>query len=126
MLREQPPVFRVDHLQAQRSAAHLPEAAHARAAREVRLLAGGEMEEAQRQHSRAVGDAAEELAAAAVGDLGELHLPFHRRACAGLERADVCKLGAVLVAQRQEEQQVRQARDAEPLQARGERGAHPA
>src|SRR5205807_1682929 len=68
------PVLRVHHLEAERAAAHLAEAAQPRAAREPLLLAGREVEEPQRQHPRAVGDAREELAAAAVGDLGELDL----------------------------------------------------
>ena len=44
------------------------------------LLARREMEEAQRELTRAVGDAAEELAASTVSHFGELDLPFHRRA----------------------------------------------
>ena len=102
-------VLRVHDLQPERAAAHFAEAAQARAAREVVLLAGGEVEEAQRQHARAVGDAAQQLAAAAVGDLGELHLPLDRRARAGHQRADRHDVRAVLVAQRQHEQQVRDA-----------------
>ena len=90
------------------------------------LLAGGEVKEPQGEHAGAVGDAAQELAPAAVGDLGELHFPFHRRPHAGAERPHGRHPRAVLVAQRQHEQQVADARHAEARQARGERRPHPA
>ena len=67
-----------------------------------------------------------ELAAAAEDDLGELHLALDRGARAGLERADRRQVRAVLVAQRQQEQQVLGAPHPETLEARGERGADPA
>ena len=70
----------------------------------------GEIEEAQRQQPGAVGDAAQQLPAAAIGDFGELDLAFdHRARC----RATSAPIGddarAILVAQRQHEQQVRDA-----------------
>ena len=52
------------------------------------LLREREIEEAQREEARAVGDAAQQLPAPAVGDLGELHLAFDRGAHAGRERAE--------------------------------------
>ena len=51
----EPAVLRMHDLEAEGSAAHFPEAAQARAAGEIVLLAGGEIEESQRQHPRAVG-----------------------------------------------------------------------
>ena len=119
-------VFRVHHLQAERPAPHFTEAAQPRAARELLLLAGGKIEEAQRQQAGAVGDARQQLAPPAVSDLGELDLPFDRRARAGDERADPLQPRAVLVAQRQQEQQVRHVRHAELRQPRGECRAHAA
>ena len=114
------------HLEAERAAAHLAEAAQPRAAREPLLLAGREVEEPQRQHPRAVGDAREELAAAAVGDLGELDLALDRGTRSALERADGGELRAILVTQRQHEQQIRHAPDGKTRQALGERRAHAA
>ena len=119
-------VFRVHHLEPECAAAYLAEAAQPRAARQALLLRGREMEEPQGQHPRAVGDPAQELAAAAVGDLGELDFPFHRRPHARAERPHGRHPRAVLVAQRQHEQQVGNACHAEARQARGERSAHPA
>src|SRR5262249_49496076 len=122
----EPPVLGMHHLEAERPAAHLAEAAQTRAAGEVRLLARGGIEEAQGEHPRAVGDAREQLPAAAVGDLGQLDLALDGGARADLERAEWRDARAVLVAQRQEEQQVRDARDAETREALGECRADPA
>ena len=69
----------MNDLQPERTAAHFAEAAHARAAREPGLLRAREIEEAQRQRSGAVGDAAQQLAPAPVRDLGELDLAFDHR-----------------------------------------------
>ncbi len=117
-------VLRVHHLEPERAAAHLAEAAQPRAAREALLLARREIEEAQREHPRAVGDAREELAAAAVDDLGELHLAFHRGAGPRGERAERRHVRAVLVAQRQQEKEVLDPPHPEVRQALRERGAH--
>ena len=68
------PVLRVHDLEAARAEARFAEAAQAGAARQRRLLRGREMEEAQRQEARAVGDPAEQGAALAEHDLGELDL----------------------------------------------------
>jgi hypothetical protein len=70
------------------------------------------MEKPQRQHPRAIGDAAQQLATAAVGDLRELDFPFDRGARAGKQRADGRDLRAVFVAQRQQEQQIGDPRHA--------------
>ena len=113
-------------LEAQRSAAHFAETANARAARQVGLLRAREIEEAQRQRAGAVGDAAQELAAAAIRHLGELDFAFDHGATAGPHAADLGNLRAVLVARRQHEQQVLHLRDAELRELLGERRAYAA
>ena len=64
------------------------------------------MKEAQRQRARAVADPAQQLAPAAKRDFGELHFAFDDRALADAQRADRHDARAVLVAQRQQEQQI--------------------
>ena len=125
-LLEHAPVFRVNDLQAEGPAPYLSEAAQARAAREPLLLRRREVEEAQRQESGAVRDPTQQLPPLAIRHLGELDLPFHGRARAGGQRADRPHAGAVLVAQRQHEEQVLDLCDAETLQAFGECRADPA
>ena len=90
------------------------------------LLARGKMEKAQCQHPRAIGDAAQQLAAATVGDLRELDFPFDRGARAGEQRADKRDLRAVFVAQRQQEQEIGDPCHAELRQTLREGGADPA
>ena len=123
---EHPAVLGVHHLEAERPAAHLAEAADARAAREALLLGGAEMEEPQRQEPRAVGDAAQQLTPPAEHHFGELHLALDDGARAGDETADRQHAGAVLVAGRQHEQQVLHLLDTEHREPRGERLAHAA
>ena len=81
------------------------------------------MKEAQRQRARAVGDAAQQLSAAAERHLGELHLALDDGALANAQRADRRDAGAILVAQRQQEQQILDRADAELRELR--RRAHP-
>jgi hypothetical protein len=99
-------VLRMHHLQPLRAAAHLAEAAQLRAAREAFLLGAREVEEAQRQEARAVGDAHQQRAAAAEHHVGELHLALDHGARAGHQRADGGDPRAVLVAVRQQEQRI--------------------
>jgi hypothetical protein len=99
-------VLRMHHLQPLRAAAHLAEAAQARAARELLLLGAREMEEAQREEAGAVGELHQQRAAAAVHHVSELHLAFHHRAHARQQRAHGRDPGAVLVAVRQQEERV--------------------
>ena len=69
-------------------------------------LLSREVKESQREQARAVGDAAQQLAAAAKGDLGEQHLALDRGALPGAQFAHRHDAGAVLVAQRQQKQQI--------------------
>ena len=108
------------HLKAQRPAANLAEAAHTRAAGEALLLREREIKEAQREKARAIADARQQLAAFAEGDFGELHLALHCGAHAGSERAERRELGAILIAQRQHEQEILHLRHAEARQTLGE------
>src|SRR6185436_14445944 len=96
----------MDDLQAQRTAPHFAETANARTARQIGLLRAREIEEAQRQRARAIGDAAQKLAAAAIGHFGELDFTLDQRAQAGPHAADLGYLRPVLVTRRQYEQQI--------------------
>ncbi len=116
-------ILRMHHLDSKGAAANLPEAAHARAAREALLLGEREIEEAQREKAGAVADARDQLTAFAVRDLGEVHLALNRRAHTGDERAERRDLGAILVTQRQDKEQILHLRDAEARQTLGERSA---
>ena len=116
-------ILRMHHLDSEGSAAHLPKAAHARAARKALLLRKREIEEAQREKAGAVADARDHLTAFAVRDFGEEHLALDRRAHAGDERAERRELRAILVAQRQDKQQILHLRDSEALETLGERSA---
>ncbi len=64
------------------------------------------MEETQRQLTRTVADANQEIAPAAIDRFGQQHLALDEAAIADDQRADVHALGAILIAQRQQEQQV--------------------
>ena len=118
-------VLRMHHFKTQRSAANLAKAAYARTACQALLLREREIEEAQREKAGAIADARNQLTAFAVGDLGEIHLAFDRGARTGGERAEGRNLGAILVAQRQDKEQILHLRDAEARQTLGERRADP-
>ncbi len=120
------PVFRVHELEARRRAADLAEAAQPHAARERLALLRAEMKEPQRQEAGAVGDPREELAPAAEHDFGQLDLALDRGALACAQFAERHRARAVLVAQRQEKQQVLDRLDAERTEPLRERGAHAA
>ena len=64
------------------------------------------MEEAQCELSAAVADADEQVAPAAIRDLGQQYFAADQAAVSRFERADAHELRAVFVAQRQQEQQV--------------------
>ena len=90
----------------ERTAPHLAVAAQPRAARQAFALGIGEIKEPQGQRPGAIGQAHQQRAAAAEHDLGQQHLAFDHGAHAGLQRADRHHAGAILVAQRQHEQDV--------------------
>jgi hypothetical protein len=115
----------VHDLQALRSAPHFAEATDARPRLSALLLLGREVEESQRQEARAVADPAQHLPAPAQRDLGELHLALHRGALSGAQLAERYHAGPVLVAQRQQEQQVLHGLDAERAQPLGQRAPTP-
>src|ERR1700720_1737237 len=101
-----PSIFRMHEFQSLGSAARLAEATNARAARQAVLLLHREIKETQRQKSRAVGDFTKHLAASAKCDLGEQHLTLDRSALPGAKLAQGHDARAILVAQRQQEQQI--------------------
>ena len=119
-------IFRMHHLQAFRTAANLAEAADARAARQPQLLLSREVEEPQRQRSRAVADSAQQLAPAAKRDLREQDLTLDRRALPGAQFPQWHDAGAILIAQGQQEQQILRGLHAECAEPLGERAADPA
>src|SRR6185436_3535486 len=108
-------------LEPERPATHFAEATDARAAREVRLLGRGEIEEAQRQRPGAVGDAAQQLPAPTIDDFRELDFTFDDHAHAVAHAADGRDLRAILVTRRQYEQQILDLGDPELRELVGER-----
>ena len=81
------------------------------------------MKEAQRQLAGAVADAHQQITPAAIGNFGEQNLAADKAARPGDERTDAHELRAILVAQRQQEQQVLDALQAELLELLGQRRA---
>ena len=114
-------VFGVDNFGPVLAAAHLAEAAKPRAAHELLLLRAAEMEEAQRQESRAVGEAHEQRAAPAEHDFRQLDRAFNRGARARPQRADRHDVSAILVSCRQPEEEVGDGLDAELRESLRER-----
>ncbi len=110
-------------LEADRAAADFAEAAQARAPGKLLLLRAAEMEKTQRQESGAVGQAHEQRASPPEHDFREFDLAFDRGARARDERADRQDARAVLVTVGQQEQEVRDGRDAFLREARRERRA---
>ena len=109
-------VLRMHHLESRGPAAHFAEAADADAAGEALALSCREVKESQRQKPRAVGDSRQHLTAAAKSDLREQHFAFDHGARALGDLAERDHSGPVLIAQRQEEQEVLRGFDAERAQ----------
>ncbi len=116
-------IFRMHDLQSARPAPRLAEAADPHAARQPSFLLGAEIKEPQRQKSGAIGDAAQKLAPAAVDRLAQQHFAFYRRALAGLQFTQRHDARTVLVAHRQQKQQVLDRLDSEGAEPLRERGA---
>ena len=83
---------------------------------ELLQLARVEVEETQLEHAGAVLDVAHELAPRAVLDGGVDHLAFHQHRHARRRRVDRVERGLVVVAQRQVQDEIELARDAELLE----------
>ena len=116
-------VFRMHDLQPERPAAHFAVAAQPRAARQPGALRVREMKEAQRQRAAAVAEPHQQLPATAEYHFRQQHFAFDHRAPAGLQRADRHDPRAILIAQRQYEQQVIGIVHAQARQAAGKRRA---
>jgi len=114
---------RVDDLAAEEAAAHLAEHTQPRARLQHLLLRRIEIQKAQHEQPRGVAHFGDELAARAVGDLGRYHLDFELGGDAGQGIADRRQPRFVLVAQRQVEDQVGFAPDAEPAEFFGDGSA---
>jgi hypothetical protein len=95
---------------------NLTEASYPLATRQPVLLCCRELEEAQGQKARSIGDPAQELTPATVGDLRELDLTFHRGSHTWKERADLPYPRTIFIAQGQNEQKILNLRDAQALQ----------
>ncbi len=117
------PVLGMNDLEPDGSAADLAEAAQASAARELLLLGASEVEEPERQESRAVGQPHKQRAAPAKDDFGELDFALDRDAHLRSQRADRHDMRTVLVAVGQQEQEIGDSLDAEFCKAAGERRA---
>ena len=109
-------------LEAAGAEAGFTEAAQPLAAHELRLLRAGEMKEAQRDETRAVGNAHQQRAAPPEHDFRQLDLAFDDGTVAVAQRADRDHARAVFVTQRQVKQHVLHRVQAELRQQFGERG----
>jgi hypothetical protein len=96
----------VNHLEAGRAATHFTEAGHMHAVLKLSLLLTREMKKAKCELAAAVAYPNEQVASSAVGRFSKQDLATYETASAGNERADLYELRTVLVAQRQQEQQV--------------------
>ncbi len=112
-------VLRVNHFETGAAGAHLPETADVSACLELGVLLPGEMKKTQRELAAAVCDSNQQVAAPAVRRFRQQDFTADQAALPGLQGTDANELGAVLVAQRQEEQQVLDAVQVEPLQLPG-------
>ena len=122
--RIDPPVLRMDELEARRCASRFAITAHPRATGERRLLCPREMEEPERQETRAVSDPAQQLAPASKQHLGQQYLTLDRCALAGAQFPERHQPRPILVAQWQQKQQIFSALDAEDREPQRERLAH--
>jgi hypothetical protein len=104
------------HLETRRSGAHVPIDADRHAGTKLRLLLPGKVEEAQRDLAGSVTEAHQETAASAIDGFGEQNLATRQAAHPGRQHAQSKKLGAVLVAQGQEEQEILDAMYVEPFE----------
>ena len=112
--------LRMDDLEAEVALAHLAEHAHAPARRERLLLARIEVEEAQHElraraaHGVFVLEQADELTSRPVLDVGVDDGPFGLLLCAGAQLGERHEARVILVAQRQVQDEVLVADEAEP------------
>src|SRR5688500_14255477 len=111
-------------LETERAASNLAVATQPHATCEPLLLSGGEVKEAQRERTGTIAEPTQQLSATAKRNFGELYLAFDDRAITRAQRAHRHDPGAVLVAQRQKEQQILNRRNTELLEARSQRLAH--
>ncbi len=116
--------LRMHHLQPHRAPAHFAETTQLGATRQHLLLAGIEMKEAQGDEAGTVGQAREQHAPASELHLGQLHGAHDDRFAAGPQGADGRDPGAILVAQGQMEQQIRDLTDPQLRQLLGHARSH--
>ena len=109
----------MNHLETGRPGAHFAIATQARAANHALLLRAREVEKTQGNDTGAIREAAQQRAAPAERDLSELDRAFDERLLARDQAAERPNRRSVLVALRQQAEQVRDSLDAEPSEARG-------
>ena len=97
---------RMNHLAAEEAALHFAEGAHRRPLGHRGGLAGIEIEEAQVEAARIVGETRHQLAPRTIHDLGLHHLPLHLHRAALQGCPDGGEAGFILVAQRQVQHQI--------------------
>ncbi len=114
---------RMDDFGAEIAFVHFAENAQARTGLQHLLLAGIEIEEAQQQRSAGIAHPRHQLAARPVGDFTVDHLDFELRGDAGPGVAQRRDARLVLVAQRQVQDEIAIALQAEPGQAARQRVA---
>ena len=105
--------FRMHHLQPVIAHARLADGAYVAAHRELLLLAGIEIQKAQRQLAAAVPQAAHQGAARTKSHLAMRDDALHLRRRTGLHGIDGGKLRLVFIAQRQMQQQIAAVMDTE-------------
>src|SRR3954470_4606932 len=114
----------MNDLQSERAPPDLAETADASAPLQPVLLGGGKVKETKRQEPGTIGNPAQHLATAPERDFSELDLTFDDRAGSGDQRANQLNMGAIFVAQWQDEQQVLNLGNTNARQLFGKRGTH--
>ncbi len=109
-------VFGMNHLETGCAFAGLAEAGQAHAVLELRHLLPGKVKEAQGELAGAVADAHQQVAPATIDGFGKQYLARNKAPVTSLQRTYLDQLRAVLVAQRQQEQQVFEPEEIQSLE----------
>lgn len=112
----------MNHLEPGGALTSVAEACDANPGLELCLLRSGEVKKSQRELTAAVGDADQQVAAPPIDGLGEQNLAAYEAARTCNQRTEPDELRSVLVAQRQQKEQVLDPEKAEPLELDCERG----
>ena len=121
LVSPQDAVLRVDHFETATAFARITEASYPHARLKLRLLPAGEVKKAQRQLAATVTDSYQQVAPATVCGLSKKNLARNETSHPWCQRAELDELGSILVAQRQQEQEILDAAQVQPLQLFRER-----